>query len=77
MSMQGCVVVDEKGHRQLLDVREGVTVETDLFLLQTIIRAGSEVFNSVSHETEQQAITCHDLLATVLHHTGELSTTIH
>lgn len=75
MVMKGCVVV-ENGHRQLLDCRGGVSVETDLFLLQTVIRAGDEIFNSVTHETEQQAVACHDLLATVLHEPN-LNTTVH
>ena len=76
MVMQGCVVV-ENGRRQLLDCCGGVSVETDLFLLQTVVRAGGEIFNSVHHNTEQEAITCHDLLATVLHQAGEVNMAVH
>lgn len=77
MSIQGCVVVDENGHRQLLDARECVSVETDLFMLQTNVKVAGAVCNSVSHKTEREAVVCHDLLAAVLHLGDELNTSVH
>ena len=77
MIMQGCVVLDEQGRRQLLDAKEGVSVVTDLFLLQTEIKAGGTVVNAINHTTEQEAVTCHDLLATVLHQGDQLNMSVH